>query len=607
MYTRSKGFISGLAVALCLGMVVCGAQAATKSTSGHGKPSKLPRFPASWHGHLPGEKGVNPQRAGEEMSPQGASYVDMTGAVSQCPTSNAEVDQAVDGSYVYEAWIGCSDSAGHPGIGFARSTDGGRTFGPSTVMPGSTPGWVGDIYVGGSWDPAVAVAPDGTLYVAYMVYSVTKNTAGQNVWRNSPLVAVSFDHGETFPQVTILPVPPIGDFGDGYGNWGDRDWIAVGHDGTVYVTWDYGPRADQIGFLCDPTGSCAFSGGDFNAVIQKSVDGGQTWTMPTAISPGFPYGGAYMGRIVVEPDGTLGVLYWGHDTDPSTLAVSNGTEYFTSSIDGGTTWSAPVAVGPGAGTIALPTWWIDGSLAVDSAGTLYAAWDTQNGTDDIGWLASSTDGGQTWSAPIEVTSGPGENLLSVIAAGPGDVFVAWQTPNTPEGYATFLRRFSLSREWTTPANKISPAYGDPTIWPGDTFGLSTLQGIVPAVVLSWGSAIHGNPVSEIYSSVVTLPPYTEKFHDDAGTSTVCIDSATGACQWTEDNGRVYTGTVEVYNGGTMFWSEPGASQYVYIYYDPNNHMAWGYLYDYSTYDYSSLFDSNTLDNPPGCGVAQPPL
>src|SRR5262249_32281475 len=40
-----------------------------------------------------------------------------------CRGSNAEVEQAVDYPYVYEIWMGCG------GIGFARSTDGGRSFG----------------------------------------------------------------------------------------------------------------------------------------------------------------------------------------------------------------------------------------------------------------------------------------------------------------------------------------------------------------------------------------------------------------------------------------------------------------------------------------------
>src|SRR5437762_10698967 len=89
----------------------------------------------------------------------GSSRVSVSAVrVSHCQAPrNAEVVQAVDGDYVYEVWIGCN------GIGFARSVDGGRTFGPSPVVRGSRRN---SLHV---WDPAITVAPDGTVYVAYMV------------------------------------------------------------------------------------------------------------------------------------------------------------------------------------------------------------------------------------------------------------------------------------------------------------------------------------------------------------------------------------------------------------------------------------------------------
>jgi hypothetical protein len=48
-----------------------------------------------------------------------------------CAGWNAEAEQAVDGRYVYVVWIGCG------GIGFARSTNGGRSFGKPLMVPGS--------------------------------------------------------------------------------------------------------------------------------------------------------------------------------------------------------------------------------------------------------------------------------------------------------------------------------------------------------------------------------------------------------------------------------------------------------------------------------------
>ncbi len=110
---------------------------------------------------------------------------------------------------------------------------------------------------------------------------------------------------------------------------------------------------------------------------------------------------------------------------------------------------------------------------------------------------------------------------------------------------------------------------------------------------------------------ITASSFDTVFQDDGLASQLCVSSKTGAFQWTVMSGpytgMTFTGTLRVYNGGTMFWSMPGSSQYVYLYYDPNNHRAWGYLYDYSTYVYSSLYDFNTLNDPATCGASLPPV
>jgi BNR repeat protein len=405
--------------------------------------------------------------------------------VSHCPPPpNAEVVQAVDGRYVYEVWIGCSR-----GIGFALSTDGGRSFGPSRAVRGSHATGLH------SWDPAIAVARNGTVYVAYMLGPPEAAEGSSAPMR--PAVAVSHDHGRSFDRVSLLPVPA-----SAKPNWGDREFIAVGRNGALYVTWDYGPRRDQIRIVCPPSGSCYFKGGDFNAVLQKSPDGGKTWTALAPISTGFPLESVYSAPIVAEPDGTLDVLYWQHPTNPKTLAVAPGRQYFTSSKDGGSTWSPRVAVGAQAGTIGLQDWWIDGSLALDPAGILYATWDTQQGSRDTAWLAWSRDGGKHWSSPLRAASSRSGHLTEVAAAGRRNVYVGWQTIVRGKGYGTFLRRFSLGQGWTGRAARISPAFGNASVWPGDTFGLSTRNG---SAFLSWGSAIHGRPASDIYFARARLP------------------------------------------------------------------------------------------------------
>jgi hypothetical protein len=344
----------------------------------------------------------------------------VTDVSSACAGQNAEVEQAVaPPHYVYEAWIGCG------GEGFARSANDGKTFGQPLTLPDSS----------GSDDPAIAVAPDGTVYVSYLRYH--DNYA-------YPVVATSFDHGATFTQVASLIPHRVG-------NWGDRDFIAAGRGGTVYVT------------------AC----------------------------------------IVVQPNGEVDALMIDHPLNPRTFKVHPGHELFTRSTDGGKTWSRAVEVGGSAGTLSDTEWRIDGDLSTDRAGHLFATWDTHTSAGDIGWLSYSTDGGRTWSPPTRVTPDHDNavHIAQSAAAGPGIVDIAWLADNSPRGYATYLRPFSVKHGWLAPVTRVSSQYGNPAIWPGDTFGISVLKrwngpGAPEHFALSWGSAVSGSKNSEIYATVV---------------------------------------------------------------------------------------------------------
>jgi hypothetical protein len=390
-----------------------------------------------------------------------------------CGGQNSEVEEATAApSYIYQVWIGCG------GIGYSRSTNGGASYSTAVEMPGS----------GGAWDPAIAVGPTGNVYVAYML-----NSGGYEY----PVVSASFDQGATFTQTTGLRPSSSG-------NWGDRDFIAVGPDGTIYVTWDYGPDASKVTLLCSSGGSCAYSTGDLNAVVQKSTDGGKTFGKITPIGPGYPTMGGYSAPVLVTPGGQIDSLYWGHQTDPSTYALQPGYEYFTDSTDGGTTWSAsPQQLYPAEGSIALPTWWIDGDLAIDSGGTLYATWDTQTAAGDIGYLTYSSDGGTTWSTPVRVTPDTDSAMhnVEVVGGSPGTAYVAWQTSAPSQGYATYLQTFSTSTGLVGTPSQVSASNGNRSVWPGDTFGLATLPG--GQIALSWGSANGTSSTAEIYATVVS--------------------------------------------------------------------------------------------------------
>src|SRR5215831_6034669 len=396
---------------------------------------------------------------GDGRRPGGFSARPRVGPVAEvsrgCRGPNAEAEQAVDYPYVYETWIGCG------GIGFARSTDGGRSFGHPLRVPGSAGHGYWCIgracFSTAGWDPAVAVAPDGTVYVSYM----TRKRPYMH-----PVVAASTDHGASFTRVAQVMPPARPKI-----NWADRGFIAVGPGGTVYLTWTYGQSARQI----------LQGHGHANVVLQKSADGGKTWNRLTPVSPSSL--GYAIAHLLVEPGGRIDVLLWAGHHDS-----------FTSSADGGSSWSKPVTVRPGAGRIdSPPVYWIDTALGIDAAGTLYATWDTQRPGGDIGWLSYSTNHGRTWSAARRVTPDHDRagHLMAVAGSRPGIAYLAWLSDNTHRGFAQYLRPFSVRRGWLSAPVRVSRKFGAPGVWPGDTIGVSVLprgHGW-PRIMVSWGSAV----------------------------------------------------------------------------------------------------------------------
>lgn len=422
------------------------------------------------------------------LSPQGP--INISGA---CAGQNAEVVEATASPYVYQAWIGCG------GIGYVRSTDSGATYSAAVEVPGS----------GGGWDPSLAVGPTGTVYVAFMLSS-----GGFSY----PVVEASFDQGATFTQSTSL-IPSTS------GNYGDREFIAVAPDGTIYVTWDYGPDASNVQLTCSSGGSCAFSNGELNAVIQKSTDGGHTFGPFTPIGPGYPMMGGDMAPLLVDPAGNVDSVYLGHQTDPGTYLLHPGFENFTRSIDGGVTWTTQ-QLHPEVGSVDIHSWWIDGSIAIDAGGTLYITWDTQTDAGDIGYVSYSTDAGTTWSTPVRVTpdTDTAPHIVQVVGGPAGTAYVAWQTNAPVQGWATYLQTFTTAGGLIGSPAQISTAYGTSSVWPGDTFGLATLPS--NQIALSWGSANNGSSTSEIYAAVVNAVDFTLSDNPTGGSVTAGLSTTT---------------------------------------------------------------------------------
>lgn len=263
--------------------------------------------------------------------------------------------------------------------------------------------------------------------------------------------------------------------------------------------------------MCAANGSCGYASGDVNVVVQVSTDHGKTFGPMSDVSPGFPAGGGDLAPLVVEPGGRVDLIYQGYGiADPTTYAMTPAYEYFTSSSDGGRTWSAPVQIAPQAGTMSLWEWWIDTSIGLDAGGNLYAAWDTQGtnadgSANDVGWLSTSTNGGRTWSRAIQATPDALNvpHIMEVVGGASGTAYVGMLSDSDPRGYAEYVRTYAIGKGWLSPMVQVSAEFGDSSVWPGDTFGISTLS--PTSLVLSWGSAVpeYGKK-SDIFAAPVSV-------------------------------------------------------------------------------------------------------
>ena len=399
------------------------------------------------------------------------------------PAGNAEVESATDpaNGYIYDAWIGCG------GIGFARSVDGGVTFQTAYGVPGSTTGTNGPY--NNSWDPSIAVAPNGTVYVGFMV---NNGTGG------APAVAWSMNDGVSFAGFHLAFLPSSGEFSD-------RDFVAVAPNGTLYLTWDYSPNAsiDVIG--CASGGSCYFTNGDYNILIVHSTDGGRNWSNPAPVDPEYPNGGAPCGPLIVAPNGTVEVLYEDYAVSGANHSLGLGKNYFSRTTTGWSTFSTPLAVS----NLTFPNyfWWIDGAIAADPSGTLYATFDAQSGANNTAFVAVSRTGGTSWQPPIRLNpdNNSADHIMVQSAGGEsGTAYLAWMADNNSLGWSTYFETLTGNGTKLSSPIVISDQYGAVGYWVGDTIGIVYLGNQTISVSWTYGVVVAGSLASEVFETVVSF-------------------------------------------------------------------------------------------------------
>jgi hypothetical protein len=314
-----------------------------------------------------------------------------TNTTSQHATE-VEPDTFAFGSTVIATYqVGRFFDGGASDIGWARSTDGGVTWGVSSFLPGLT--FNAGPFAGPS-SPYERVSDPSVAYDAkHDTWMISSIPLLPNRVVPTIFVSLSTDGGATFDDPVEIP-PPAQKVNL------DKNWtVCDNHQdspfyGNCYTEFDN------------------FAQGDLE-YMSTSANGGQTWSTP--VSPRGAHG--LGGQPVVQPDGTVIVPY----------ESLRGTIAAFSSTDGGATWSRPATISrisfhPNSGglrTSPLPT------AEIDAAGRAYVAWEDCRfepgcAANDI-VLSSSADGVQ-WSAvgrvPIDAVGSGVDHFIPGLAVDP---------------------------------------------------------------------------------------------------------------------------------------------------------------------------------------------
>lgn len=295
-------------------------------------------------------------------------------------------------------------------------------------------------------DPAVALAPDGAMVVAWVDQA-----------RKAVLAQPRDSAGAPSPAVEVPGDPKAF-------SWIPRIALAPDAPSTVYLLWQ----------------EIVFSGGSHGGemLFARSTDGSRSFS--SALNLSSSAGGDGKGRITPE--------YW-HNGSYDLLAAAAGrvwaawTEYdgplwIAPSAKGGESFGRPVRVAGGAGQrpVRAPT------LALARDGAVLLAWTEGDLADADIQVARSSDGGRTFEAAVVVRSPSGYSDAPRLAVDRrGVVHLAWgESEGGPfrRQRVLYARSRDGGRSWEAPRTVVGPGVAGSIGAGFPSLGLDASGGVV---------------------------------------------------------------------------------------------------------------------------------
>ena len=156
--------------------------------------------------------------------------------------------------------------------------------------------------------------------------------------------------------------------------------------------------------------------GNSDIWYKTSDDNGGTWSADTQLTtdPSSDYDPA----IMQASDGTIWVVWYSYRS-------GNADIWYKTSTDGGATWSDAVQL------TTDPNGDYSPAITQTSDGTIWVVWYSyRSGNADI-WYKTSSDGGNTWSSAVQLTTAPEYDYRPAIAqTDDGTIWVLWDSWRT---------------------------------------------------------------------------------------------------------------------------------------------------------------------------------